>query len=452
MFQKNGHQQVGQSEEKPIHPPRQSTDDLGPFPSDPRPSWAPLSKEEIMMMQDVLFWVWLRVSLLLFLVLVWLGLLAGAVLVTVQSLEPSPILRWWQRSVFYQVEVDVFQDSNGDGIGGLNGVVEGLSYLQALSVNALILCPVYKRDPNVPRPNLTAIADLYSSPDHFTNLVSEAGKHGIKILLDIAGAEGLDLNCTSPPPSQYANNISSTVRSTEQERWSLNTTGCEDVGVRRMCCARDDQAETLEFWLKQGVSGFQIHTSGELQAKEMIDVWRQLIEERLGEERTERVLVLVTDAVYEDLVCHGWAGSETASDVLFRYDPFPITGNLSARDLAETVLKYSVTTQRDWAVGPTVGYLTSVAGDLHGLFTVLMLSLPGVPFINCGDEIGRVELQRPPVMQCSNSIPNMTGRPWLPDFLRPIPAEVRYLKRASVQPTLTLIFFMWIPSQWWRNH
>ncbi|NOZ42225.1 MAG: glucohydrolase, partial [Alphaproteobacteria bacterium] len=51
--------------------------------------------------------------------------------------------KWWQNTVFYQIYIASFQDSNGDGIGDFNGLTSRLDYLQDLGVNGLWITPFY---------------------------------------------------------------------------------------------------------------------------------------------------------------------------------------------------------------------------------------------------------------------------------------------------------------------
>ena len=52
-------------------------------------------------------------------------------------------LDWWKNAVIYEVYPRSFQDTNGDGIGDLNGIAQRLDYLQALGIDAIWLSPVY---------------------------------------------------------------------------------------------------------------------------------------------------------------------------------------------------------------------------------------------------------------------------------------------------------------------
>jgi alpha-glucosidase len=54
-------------------------------------------------------------------------------------------LDWWKNAVIYEVYPRSFQDTNGDGIGDLNGITERLDYLKDLGVDAIWLTPVYPR-------------------------------------------------------------------------------------------------------------------------------------------------------------------------------------------------------------------------------------------------------------------------------------------------------------------
>ena len=54
------------------------------------------------------------------------------------------IKKWWQKSVIYQIYPKSFFDSNGDGIGDLQGIIQKISYLKRLGVDVIWLCPVYQ--------------------------------------------------------------------------------------------------------------------------------------------------------------------------------------------------------------------------------------------------------------------------------------------------------------------
>jgi alpha-glucosidase len=62
---------------------------------------------------------------------------------TAQSAKQARQLDWWKNAVIYEIYPRSFQDTNGDGIGDLNGIAKRLDYLKALGVDAIWLTPVY---------------------------------------------------------------------------------------------------------------------------------------------------------------------------------------------------------------------------------------------------------------------------------------------------------------------
>ena len=58
--------------------------------------------------------------------------------------EPSALHAWWKSAVVYQIYPISFSDSNGDGIGDLQGIRGKLDYLEDLGVNVIWLCPIYR--------------------------------------------------------------------------------------------------------------------------------------------------------------------------------------------------------------------------------------------------------------------------------------------------------------------
>ena len=95
---------------------------------------------------------------------------------------------WWKKSVIYQIYPRSFCDSNGDGIGDLNGIRSKLWYLKELGVDVIWLCPVY-RSPN--DDNGYDISDYYSiQPEYGTmeemkQLLAECRALGIRVIMDL---------------------------------------------------------------------------------------------------------------------------------------------------------------------------------------------------------------------------------------------------------------------------
>ena len=95
---------------------------------------------------------------------------------------------WWKNSVVYQIYPRSFQDSNGDGIGDLQGIIKRLDYLQNLGIDAIWLSPVCKSpqdDNGYDISDYRDIDPMFGSLSDMEELIKEAKKRGIRILLDL---------------------------------------------------------------------------------------------------------------------------------------------------------------------------------------------------------------------------------------------------------------------------
>ena len=96
--------------------------------------------------------------------------------------------QWWKKSVVYQIYPRSFMDSNGDGIGDINGIVEKLDYLKELGVDVLWLSPVYKSpndDNGYDISDYQDIMDDFGTMSDFDRMLQEAHKRGLKIMMDL---------------------------------------------------------------------------------------------------------------------------------------------------------------------------------------------------------------------------------------------------------------------------
>ncbi len=133
-------------------------------------------------------------------------------------------LNWWKNAVIYEVYPRSFQDTNGDGIGDLNGITERLDYLKDLGVDAIWLTPVY------PSPHVDFGYDIsdyrdidpqYGTLADFDRLVAEAGKRHIRVIMDMV------MNHTS-----------------DQHEWFIQSRSSRDNPYRDWYCWHDGKGET----------------------------------------------------------------------------------------------------------------------------------------------------------------------------------------------------------------
>lgn len=96
--------------------------------------------------------------------------------------------KWWHNSVVYQIYPRSFNDSNGDGIGDIQGIIMKLDYLKTLGVDVIWLSPVYESpmdDNGYDIADYQAIAPEFGTMDDMEELFDEAGKRDIKIVMDL---------------------------------------------------------------------------------------------------------------------------------------------------------------------------------------------------------------------------------------------------------------------------
>lgn len=95
---------------------------------------------------------------------------------------------WWKESVVYQVYPRSFADSNGDGIGDINGITAHLDYLQKLGIDVIWLSPVYQSpndDNGYDISDYCAIMDEFGTMEDFDRMLDEAHRRGIRIVMDL---------------------------------------------------------------------------------------------------------------------------------------------------------------------------------------------------------------------------------------------------------------------------
>jgi alpha-glucosidase len=151
-------------------------------------------------------WIRLR-TLVLAIGMAATGLAAQTTVVASGSVaSPTIDNTWWKHAVIYEIYPRSFQDSNGDGIGDLNGITQRLDYLQALGVDAIWISPMY------PSPQVDFGYDIsdyenvdpqYGTLKDFDRLVEEAKKRNIRVILDMV------LNHTSDKHKWFIESASS---------------------------------------------------------------------------------------------------------------------------------------------------------------------------------------------------------------------------------------------------
>jgi len=106
--------------------------------------------------------------------------------ITLPGLTLDP--QWYRRSVFYEVMVRSFVDSNGDGSGDLSGLISKLDYLQWLGVDALWIPPIFSsplRDGGYDVADYRAILPEFGTVEEFRDLVTKAHERNMRVIIDL---------------------------------------------------------------------------------------------------------------------------------------------------------------------------------------------------------------------------------------------------------------------------
>ena len=95
---------------------------------------------------------------------------------------------WWKEAVVYQIYPRSFMDSNGDGIGDLQGIIKKLDYIKNLGITVIWVSPIYKspnKDNGYDISDYQDIMDEFGTMEDFDELLSEAKKRNMYIIMDL---------------------------------------------------------------------------------------------------------------------------------------------------------------------------------------------------------------------------------------------------------------------------
>src|ERR1700712_631862 len=131
---------------------------------------------------------WIRLRTFMLAVCLAATRLAAQTTVVASGSAPAIDNIWWKHAVIYEIYPRSFQDTNGDGVGDLNGITQRLDYLQHLGIDAIWIAPMYPSpqvDFGYDVADYTAVDPQYGTLADFDHLLAEASKRHIRILLDM---------------------------------------------------------------------------------------------------------------------------------------------------------------------------------------------------------------------------------------------------------------------------
>jgi alpha-glucosidase len=194
---------------------------------------------------------------------------------------------WWRDAVFYEIYVRSFADSNGDGLGDLQGIRSRLPYLRELGVDAIWLTPFYPSpgaDHGYDVANYVDVDPLFGTLGEFDDLLRGAHELGLRVVIDVVPNHTSSehpwfrnaLADTSHPdraryvfrpgrdggpPNNWPSNFGGRAWTLDEAsgEWYLHLFAPEQPDLDwHNEQVRDDFEEILRFWLDRGVDGFRI--------------------------------------------------------------------------------------------------------------------------------------------------------------------------------------------------
>ena len=194
---------------------------------------------------------------------------------------------WWESAVFYQIYPKSFQDTDGDGVGDLRGIISRLDYLETLGIDGIWMSPVCASpqvDNGYDISDYCAIDPMFGTMADMEELIAEAKKRGISIILDLVLNHCSDqhiwfqeaLKGPENPYSDYfiwrdgdENTPPNTMRSVfgglawtyspERKQWYFHQFAPQQPDLNwenpRM---RQDLYKSIRFWVDKGVEGFRL--------------------------------------------------------------------------------------------------------------------------------------------------------------------------------------------------
>ncbi len=343
----------------------------------------------------------------------------GVDLSAVDRADPGSTLdSAWVNGAFMQIFVRSYQDSDGDGIGDLKGLISRLDYLQALGVRGLWLLPVNRsqdRDHGYAVSNYRDIEADYGSLADFDELLKQAHRRGIGVVIDYvinhsASDHPLFVAAKQDAASAYRNwyiwqNTAPTGWNVfGNNPWRLIGTGyyyapfserMPDWNLREAKVV-DFHRHNLRFWLNRGVDGFRFDAVG------------MLFENGSGAwENQPQNLTLMDDIALElgaynrrFMICEAPSASVAFADACGRAFAFGLQSTLLRAANGDTAAVTALAAANtDPALSPFLSNHDGFAGarpynqlngDLRALKLAAALNLlrPGTPFIYYGEEIG----------------------------------------------------------------
>ena len=203
-------------------------------------------------------------------------------------MEAKDTLKWWQKTIVYQIYPKSFADTNGNGMGDLKGITAHLDYLKSLNVGAIWLTPIYPSpmvDNGYDISNYTAIDSNFGAMQDFDELIAQAKARGIRVVMDLVFNHTSDKHSwflesrkdttnqkadwyiwrdakpNGDPPTNWRSIFGGSAWQwcEEREQYYLHTFAVEQPDLNwKNPAVRRALYNAANFWIDKGVGGFRV--------------------------------------------------------------------------------------------------------------------------------------------------------------------------------------------------
>lgn len=383
---------------------------------------------------------------------------------TLDAYQGTEGFPWWNDTIFYEIFVRSFRDSDSDGIGDFNGITEKLDYLQALGITGIWLMPI-NPSPSYHGYDVTdyyAVNPDYGTMDDFKHLLEEAHKRDIKVIIDFV------MNHTSSQHSWFRSALTPGNEYRDWYKWSETNPGTLGPwGQQAWYRARTGQYYYAIFWDQMPDLNFD-NPAVRKEINEITSFWledvaidgfrldavRYMVEDKqLADSKANHAFLqewgtfyrsinpqafTVGEAWISNLSVRKYTNTNLELDSAFNFDLSAAmfkSVNESNSGYVRSTLQNTIRhfPEQDNANFITNHDMNRVVSQIGGndkdekakILAGMLLTAPGIPFIYYGEEIGMIgtkpdEMIRTP-MQWSNapSAGFTEGEPWEavnPDF------------------------------------
>ncbi|XP_035232972.1 neutral and basic amino acid transport protein rBAT-like isoform X2 [Stegodyphus dumicola] len=254
-----------------------------------------MGKEELLKYANEPFWVRLRMFLFIFFWISWIAMLVGAIVIILLAprCPPAPTLKWYQKTAMYQVDVETFKDSDGDGIGDFKGLASKLDYLKDQNVGTLMLSAFYTSDSDTDAiVKHKEVDSRFGTLEDLDELLNQLKEKDIKLVIDFnpnhssdkhpwfaASVDGQQpysdfyvwaespANNEHVPPNNWLSVEGDSAWTWNKDRgqFYLHTFGPDkpDLNLRNEL-VRQELREIVKYWLEKGVDGLKVVAASHL--------------------------------------------------------------------------------------------------------------------------------------------------------------------------------------------